>query len=129
MNRAQFYRDLQDHLASQPRPVHSQSKLPKVESSSAQSLIRAKNPKSEDLVTLPSRHLPPLANTPPLNMPVWNSRSKASLPATSNPSSMPRPVLLESNLSPSSLPLASLPPKSLPPPKLPPIIMISCDYV
>ena len=125
MNRGQFLRDLQeqqdyvDHLRTHPGPVQFQPKLPKLDSNSALSLIRT-NPKSPEthLVTLPSRQLPPLANTPPLNMLQWNSRPKTSLPTTSNPSSLPQPVL----------PLASLPAKSLPPPKLPPIIMVSCDY-
>ena len=126
MNRGQFLRDLQeqqdfvDHLRTHLGPVQFQPKLPKLDSNSALSLIRT-NPKSPEthLVTLPSRQLPPLANTPPLNVPLWNSRPKTSLlPTTSDLSSLSQPVL----------PLVSLPPKSLPPPKLPPIIMVSCDY-
>lgn len=135
MNRSQFSRDFrqhpnyQDSWRTQPRPAQSQSKLPKLDSNSAQSSTKSTQSCETHLVSLPSRHLPPLTNTPPLNNPLLNSLSKTFLPTTSsNSSSLPPSVLLQSNLSPSGLPLTSLSPKSFPTTKLPPIIMITCDY-
>ena len=134
MNRSQFSRDFREHpnyqdsWRTQPRPAQSQSKLPKLDSNSAQSPKSTQSCETH-LVSLPSRHLPPLTNTPPLNNPLLNSLSKTFLPTTSsNSSSLPPSVLLQSNLSPSGLPLTSLSPKSFPTTKLPPIIMITCDY-